>query len=179
MADDFFMDPNLPEELKEQILAARTRAEMEYDDGVHSIYRMVDEINVDHLKMLKVLLHGIGDNPQALGFWEGVFSQTIARRSGLCPACGRDHDKDLADMQSENDNAAQQADDLAARADVLITMAEYHVEPTDDDDLTGPVKCLGVLPGQGPCGLVYQDLTDRMVRKPDDCHGCFIRSSQG
>lgn len=29
------------------------------------------------------------------------------------------------------------------------------------------------------CGLTYVSLEDRMLKRPDECHGCFLKASQG
>lgn len=34
------------------------------------------------------------------------------------------------------------------------------------------VKCLG-------CGMQYVSLRDRMIKEPDDCHGCHLKSANG
>lgn len=58
--------------------------------------------------------------------------------------------------------------------DLVKKMVEYNVDDLRDED-TGAIigfKCLG-------CGMNYQSLEDRMLRAPDDCHGCQHKSAWG
>lgn len=51
----------------------------------------------------------------------------------------------------------------------IAIMEKYNVTP----DVSFPkVQCMG-------CGLMYPNLRDRMLKGPDDCHGCFMKASQG
>jgi len=58
-------------------------------------------------------------------------------------------------------------------------MVEYHVEPLEDGNYEGRVRCLGIVGSNGPCGVTYPNLEDRMLRGPEVCSGCFARAGQG
>ena len=58
-------------------------------------------------------------------------------------------------------------------------MVEYHVEPVEDGDYDGTVRCTGIAGMNGPCGVTYPNLKDRMLRGPEHCSGCFARAGQG
>lgn len=170
----------MPDEVRAMLEEQQAQAQMNYADAMHSIFRMLDEGDIEHIKLMRNMLDHIGHNPAALGFWSAKFGTAIAVREKLCQACGRDHDKDLEEMSRASEEAAKQArEDPEERGNRLIAMHEYHVEPVEEDDLWGIVRCTGVVEGNGPCGLTYVNLEDRMVRQPSDCHGCFQKSSQG
>lgn len=61
----------------------------------------------------------------------------------------------------------------------IAKMVEYHVEPVEDGDYDGAVKCTGINGLPGPCGMTYPNLNDRMLRGPEHCSGCFARAGQG
>lgn len=169
-----------PEEIRAHMEAQQERARMEYEDQIHEMYRTIEEMKVDHLKMIRALLHNVGDTPQALGFWEGVIQSTITRRESVCPACGKDHDKEAARLAEEA--AAEQTasrEDPNVRGNRLIAMHEHNVEPVDDEDLWGKVRCTGIMDGLGSCGMEWPNLEDRQLREPTECSGCQIRSAHG
>jgi hypothetical protein len=59
-------------------------------------------------------------------------------------------------------------------------MEVYHLEDTWDTE-TRRFKgfaCTGLTP-VGPCGVVYVSIEDRMLKAPDDCHGCAARGRWG
>lgn len=49
-------------------------------------------------------------------------------------------------------------------------MGDYNVEPAADDP--EGVVCKG-------CGLFYKSLVDRMIKGPDNCHGCIEKAKWG
>ena len=169
-----------PSEFQEQMKAQQERAQMEYEETIHGMYRTIEEMELDHLKMIRMMLHNLGDTPQALGFWEGVIQTTISRREKVCPACGKDHDKEAERLAAEAEvEKAATRNDPNVRANRLIAMHEHHVEPVDDDDLWGKVRCTGIVLGMEGCGMEWPNLEDRQLRGPDECSGCQIRSAHG
>jgi hypothetical protein len=176
-----FINPgDLPPELREAIESQVAQAEMGMDSTLHEIYSMFDEIEIDYLEIIRRLLHNCAGEPQASGFWEGIILSKIAQRRKVCPACGKDHEKQAQEMlEAERARLAEEGGDLGSRAAVLIQMDQYHVAPVDDGDLLGSVVCTGITPPVEGCGIVYQSLEDRMLRAPDYCSGCFAKAGQG
>jgi hypothetical protein len=178
--DEMFFPPGVPEEMKEHILNQRRRQKMELDDTLHQFHNMFEEMNLDHLALISALFHNLQSSPAAMGWWEGTIDATLARRRKVCPACGKNHDDEIKRLQEEEAAALDpESGDMSTRGDRLIQMYEYHVEAVDDDDLTGAVFCTGVISDQGPCGRVWPNLEDRILRRPDECDGCQLRSAHG
>jgi hypothetical protein len=53
---------------------------------------------------------------------------------------------------------------------------EYNLDDAYEVN-TDPPKFLGFI-CRG-CGIVYVSLEDRMLRRPDECHGCFLKAKFG
>lgn len=174
----------IPPQIQQMFAAQQDHAQMHYDEATHSLYRMLDEVSVEHLKLFKLLLHNLGDAPQALGYWEGLISFKVAERAKTCLACGLNHDEQAAAM-IEAERAAMAAEQPVASVEAVnlmqhqALMAEFHVAPVLDDQPYGKVYCTGIFPDERPCGMTHPDLADRMVKRPDECSGCFARAGQG
>lgn len=87
----------------------------------------------------------------------------VTDKDGFGKDCGQSPGKHIFTTSldpSEQDSYANSA---------IAIMEKYNVTP----DVSFPkVQCMG-------CGLMYPNLRDRMLKGPDDCHGCFMKASQG
>lgn len=61
-------------------------------------------------------------------------------------------------------------------------MKTYHLDDArveGTNELVG-FACTGIEGGpKGGCGIIYVSIEDRMLKGPEDCHGCFVRAGQG
>jgi hypothetical protein len=177
----------LPEEIRDQMMQQAETARLEQLDVMHGIRTAFAEMSIEHLEHIDTLLHNLAahdtDNVFAITY-AVVSHEVLAHRKNLCPVCMKDHDK-LAEELLVNDWPSMPVGDALPNAlDGSLTYAEimdaYHVEPEDvAAGPTGRMRCTGVIEGQGACGLVYVSLTDRMIKKPNDCHGCLDKSAHG
>lgn len=78
---------------------------------------------------------------------------------------------DVGDVETPEPDAAIGVPGYATSdAGEAALMAQYNVEQVERDK--PEVRCKG-------CGLVYVSLADRMVKEPDDCHGCVEKTKWG
>ena len=175
----FFAAVPIPAEMQAAIQAQHDHAQMHHNSTLHSLYGMFEDIKIEHLEQIKLIFHNLGDSPQALGYWEGVISSVIARRKDICIACGVNHEAQLQDMIAAQQAQPAATDEQVAAAQRHAQMIEYHVLPVLDGRPDGTVYCTGIFPDNVPCGMTYPNLADRMVKRPDECSGCFTRAGQG
>jgi hypothetical protein len=160
-----------PEEIRQQIRAARDRSEMEREDLHNSVKRLVTECPTEFLvTFLKILLMSVNDESGRMGpYWDGVISGHLQLVRGLCQTHGIVHDEDNPHMVTSPDKeppSDKVEDDEETDKIRLYTMREYSVEPLVAGDLKGVVQCTR-------CRAKYQwmNLEDRMLRPPD-MSGC-------
>jgi hypothetical protein len=86
---------NLPPEIQEQIAAHMDKEEMQTTDQQHEIYRNFEEMPLETLKFLRGFLMRVTDDPTG-AFFVGYITGILATWYGICPACGKNHDEELA-----------------------------------------------------------------------------------
>jgi hypothetical protein len=189
-----FSPDDLPDEIRVQI----DRHRMEHSEASHAVYRLFEELNEDQIETLARLLRGVAGDESMASYYIGILAAQSARRTGNCLACGRNHEADahaLADGSagpgvdtdtSEPASAPQQPPMDGGNPYVPGTMGamienavKYHVEPVDEGGYHGKMRCTGISGSNGPCGIIYQSLEDRMLRGPEVCSGCFAKAGQG
>lgn len=156
------------------------QARMAGESNGHETREFFDSLNVEQLKKLSALFnHTANTEGNAAIYYIGLISGFLDLKYKLCVACGKDHDKMLADMSGQQD-VLTEAVPLAVdhdpgfpvkdSAEYLKLMAAYNTE--QDDDGSDRVMCKG-------CGLWYINLQDRALRPKDGCHGCQQKSAWG
>lgn len=166
MPDGFhFINPeDMPEEVKQQIEQAMDRQQMGMQTVAHDVQRLFRELDADQLSTLRFLMHTVAHNSEAGFYYEGILATLYSMKANVCPACGEDHDKQIAESMTP-ESAALVDVDRSAKAN------EYNVAFMESST-TGKVRCVG-------CGLEYVSLEDRMVKPPAECHGCQSKSAWG
>lgn len=164
-----FIGPDdVPDEIKQQILAQMDRQQMGLQTVAHDVQRLFRELDETQLGTLRFLVHTIAHNPEAGFYYEGILATLYSIKANICPACGKDHDKEAQEAMSPetlNDTSI----DVAATARGI----EYGVEFLDSS-ATSRVRCLG-------CGTIYVSLEDRMIQPagPAGCSGCIQKTKWG
>lgn len=171
---------DMPEELKEMI----ERQHMEAQADQADLDRVIETMQIDDLLVVRRMLRIVATNgAHAAAFFDGQIYARL-RANGLCVNCGQpDHDHEA--LAQELADAAPPPVDEPAPGQLLIPgtefteeqhrqMAEYGLDDLRDEDthqLLGFI-CLN-------CGMRYPSIEDRMLRNPDDCSGCHIKSAHG
>lgn len=101
MAFHFFGD--MPEEIKQQLQAQMDRQDMANHEAAHSTYRILDEMEPEQLRFMREFLVRVGDDESAL-YFVGYITGILATWYGVCPACGKDHDEELAEVVGDEGN---------------------------------------------------------------------------
>lgn len=186
----FFQSP-------EEIEAQHQRYHMEQEAQIHGVIDLIHSLDEEQLKNFIVLMSGLTDAQNSAliaGIHLGQARAIGSNKFGWCK-CGREHETPEQMLAKEVDRGAERVaaehpvagrkpeplelDELpnmsaveeAAAANRLILAEEYNVafaaDPTDPS-----VICKG-------CGQTYPSLRDRMVKGPDACHFCHLKSSGG
>lgn len=149
--------------------------------GEHELRDFYDSLTKDQLDTMLGILSAFTDSnigQQNAAMHLGRVRQLLYSKFNVCP-CNQDHGvvEDLLRNEAIGGStlvkdardalASVTRKPLAKEVDLL---REYNVRKTDATDRE--VQCIG-------CGLRYISLSDRMIKGPDDCHGCHIKSSQG
>jgi hypothetical protein len=200
----FFQPPS--EEEQKQMQEAFERHRMSIEEFQHSFQRLFEELDEDQLKTLRTAFHALIDttgSPLA-GQWEGMIAWQLKIRFNICVTCGIDHDKELTGQADHKSDEPQEMievippTEVAPLADPRIlqdgfqmfrpldeeqrALADrYHLDDIRDEN-TGELLgfyCTGINGMKGPCGMKYPSITDRMLREPENCSGCFMRMAQG
>jgi hypothetical protein len=170
-----------PEDLQRFLKDQQHRSEIAYNDTIHTFFRALQEMEPEHLAAMRSMMHNLATAPtehvgKAAAYWEGVMGQIFASREKVCPACGTDHDQELAKFVDDNHAPVRPVTDPEQRMNLML---KYNVKPLDEADLHSAVECTGTVEGQTACGMTWINLEDRMLRKPDECNGCQIKSAHG
>lgn len=163
-----------PEEAKRQ---AELHS-MAHDSAVHGILSFLDEMTKDQLEQLGMLIFAItsDDNGALLGAqYLGMIKQLARFKYGLC-ACGREHEDILSGNPHEPESRV---------IDLLRETEDSDPSETSETAAELRMKYKVVLGENGRsvtcvnCGLKYISLRDRMMKEPDDCHGCQLKAGHG
>lgn len=195
----------IPIPMTDEMISHMDHEQMKKESLLHDIQRLFIELDADQLNTLRSLLRYMSEDTSArlASYYEGVASQTLVLKFGVCGGCGRVHDEILPPEEeaasiieelnrikkkeaeeSLGDQAEatepETADEIRAGWSNELTdadrlnMIQYNLDDLrdiDTNELLGFI-CKG-------CGLKYQSIQDRMLRAPDACHGCFLKSAHG
>lgn len=187
----------------EQIAAMEARRAahfMSLEDAKNKLEGLFGELTLEQLTSLREMLYTISnsDNTVAMAdYWTGWASAVLKYKHGVCSSCGVDHSEeglmdlvkkngpddqpagDEPQVSSENDVALDKFRDMTPEE--LALMKEYHLDDArieGTNELVGFI-CTGIEGVPGGCGLVYVSIEDRMLKKPEECHGCFNKAAHG
>ncbi len=198
-----FNPDDLPPELKAQL----DRENMEIEVKAHMIERFVEELDEEQLLGLDALLKLMSRAPKySIIYWRGRTEALLKERYNICAAHGVDHDKEAAaEMHPKEESTVAKGNEDAPMAatseqaagaelqrfDRELTfrpamagyewlpqtvgiMIEYNLDDFYDEDTKEFVafRCI-------KCGVEYPNIADRMLKPPDECHGCFQKAAHG
>lgn len=179
----FFSPDDVPDEVKEALAMHQDTQRMGLETVSHDVQRLFRELDETQLGTLRFLIHTVAHNPEAGFYYEGVLATLYSIKANVCPACGKDHDKEMAEAvarEATDDPTRLRNPDGSVPDDISKKIAErmeeYGLRPADaerDDTDTG-VICLG-------CGTRYVSLADRMIEDagPAGCSGCVQKAKWG
>lgn len=188
----FISGDDLPEGLRDQITKQLDKQQMVSEALTHDVERFFAELSIDQLVTLRMIFHGItaqGDGRVA-AYYEGRVAGMLAGKYDVCTGCGRNHDAEALEVLAKEHKAESEPTVLPAEDEgqgklfdervfaptYIENLRKYHVEPVEPQSRV--VKCMGIT-GNGPCGMTWPSLDDRMLREPDECDGCFQKQRWG
>lgn len=153
----------------------------------HDLQRMLDEMSVEHLVTLREVLHrGYNGNETIFPYIEGQIVGVLQWKHNVCGGCGTKHD-DISSLLDSSQPGGSPVDNLLKthgepfepvnQAEWDANMDKYNLRLPEESEVASsenemPVICKG-------CGELYQSIEDRMLRKPDECHGCIEKAKWG
>lgn len=182
--------------MTEEMKAHLERQDMAIESYRHDVQRLFDELPKEHLLTLRIMLNQFTTEADSrlTSYYEGVAATTLAYRFKVCGGCGRDHSEELLDEPAPEDKNFQTEKFFSLRegdktlfnvptdegglseltVEQFRQMEEYNLDDVRDENT---LKLLGFICKN--CGLRYVSIEDRMLKRPDDCHGCQIKSAHG
>lgn len=146
--------------------------QMERVSNMHRIQGMLGGMGKDDLDVLKMLFSSMcGEDGQIVAAqYVGMVKQILIIKHDVC-ACGGDHEtaEDLLKEDAASNLQQVMANEVPDGPSGATLMYVYRLEIRPSD---GAIVCRD-------CGLWYTSLKDRMLKEPDDCHGCHMKSAQG
>ena len=190
----FAFQPPTPEQLAEMEEAER-RNEIARQDFRHSVQRFIEsELTEDQLRMLRSMIHEVDHTQGLADQWIGMISMCLKMKHNICITCGVNHDDEFQETAHDDKETFRKETFLESEKKVVERiekflpvdkheeyMREYHLDDVYDSDTKAFLyyKCTGIEGMSGPCGVTYPSLADRMMKKPEECSGCFARMAQG
>jgi hypothetical protein len=144
----------------------------------HEIQEFLNSLNKEQLETLEMLMFSCASEPGGLvaAAHHGMVKQVLQYKFGVC-TCGLEHEtaedllKDDAESPHPNGPTEEYSEPpviTQMRKGAAELMEEYHLATV----FGGALVCTN-------CGLEYPSLKDRMLKGPDDCHGCHLKAAQG
>lgn len=155
------------------------RAQEQYKMGHQAFYHemlgfLQKQTDEDMLTLASLVRVATNNGEQLTGIIEGIMASR-----GFCFACGKRHDESIDQILDEAEpkreptgpgNSIVSIDQpVSVVAFDASTMNEYNVEPFGE---LSKVRCKG-------CGMIYESMEDRMLRRPSACHGCQHKAKWG
>jgi len=174
-------------EVPPEVVEAIMRNRMESEVKSHQVKNLFTELPKDQLLALNLLLETISrvEDPGAMAaYYNGHATAIIEMKYNVCSSHGVNHaeealeefKKSTGDISIDKGSTPTRDDDTEEQSDFEFTQTRvnYNMElyRLKIDESTGKLVCKD-------CGLEYVSLEDRMVKSPDDCHGCYIKSAHG
>lgn len=109
MSSEFF--GHLPPEIADHIKHQIDQGVMRQEEAAHNSYRILEEMNEEQLRFLRDLLIRVGDGEASM-YFAGYITRLLVEKTGMCGACGANHDEELAEVvASSADDAPVEPDD--------------------------------------------------------------------
>lgn len=188
--------PEQIKELEEQVQMTK----LAWDEFRHGVQRLFEELPEDQLSILASMLNHLThcEQPELLAAsWGSYATWELKKRFNICASCGVNHDKEFQ-VEHPNPEPETSEDEKAAafipyedrvKNDGTIDftsseralMTKYHLDDAYDEDTKKFIgfMCTGIEGMRGACGIIYPSLDDRMIKEPEDCHGCHVRMMHG
>lgn len=179
--------------LTAEMQAHLERQDMAIESYRHDVQRLFDELPKEHLLTLRIMLNQFTTEADSrlTSYYEGVVAATLAHRFDVCGGCGINHSDEVLDETAPDEPDEDLAEVPMKAADLFgismvegglselsveqfKQMEEYNLDDVRDETT---LKLLGFI-CKG-CGLRYVSIEDRMLRAPDACHGCYLKSAHG
>ncbi len=187
------------EETLRRMREAHEHQEMIVEDYHHGVARLFNGMTQEQLEAQRTLLHVIVANSKGTSrvipaYYEGIIKGILATRHGVCIGCDNNHDeliKEQTEREARQDTLpamdggdpfkpGEPLTDLPVGRAGLLSDAQlenmelYHLDDlrTEDEGILIGFRCI-------KCGLQYPTIEDRMLKQPDDCHGCQMKDAHG
>ena len=169
-----------PDENDPQVMAFRAeqdRLNAEAEDFSNRVWSLLDERSAEDLATISDLLQSYlrhANIPAAIHYTLGNITALLKMKYGVCTGCGKDHAKELFEhppvepVRPEAGAYESVTPPPMVAVDPDTFLVKYNVTKLPD----GRVQC-------NNCSVTYPSLADRMVRPPEDCHGCRLKSGHG
>lgn len=173
----------MPEEMREEMRKRMEEHQLQVEDYYHSVQHLFDELNKDQLHTLRWILHNVSadETGKLASYYEGQVANMLQVKYSVCPGCGKDHTEELLEQQAAPDQPTEKpAEVVPQHTGPSLTdedkakMEEYNL---DDAYEAGSERFIGFI-CKG-CGLLYPSIDDRMLKAPDECHGCQQKAMWG
>lgn len=135
----------------------------------------IETSNADQLKAWLELITMAVHEPHVLFYYKGIIEKMMTDRHGHCP-CGTDHAEEIAQAihptppTETPEPPAAPAHPISLVGDIELlngNLKKYRMHI-----INGDLRCRD-------CGIKYVSMEDRMLKAPDDCHGCEVKSKWG
>lgn len=161
------------EEAQQYAVEQREQHMLALQSGEHELRDFYYGLTKEQLETLSMILSSATDTSLGVAnaaMHMGRIREILSLKFGRC-TCGQEHGT-AEDFLME---VAPEAE--LTKASVTEVTGPSAMEMMKKYNLTfgkqfPEVKCKG-------CGLTYPNLRDRMLKEPDDCHGCHMKSAQG
>jgi hypothetical protein len=151
----------MPPEVREMIEHQKMHAEA----NGHQALDFLNGLSEDQLKTFRGIVSGIGAIPDSVPYYIGLVGGLLYQKFNICLACGKNHDKDLADLTGDGPAQAEPTPPDYSLEDIGFQLAAYEVEFEIDNATSGPVLCLGPCKDAGGTRGRWDSLEQRMERK--------------
>ena len=166
----------VPPEVQRQLEKQMAHHQMHEDSYQHEVVNFIRGLDESGLRTLKGMITGIDQSETQGVLLIGYILSQLEARYSLCFACGKDHEAMLTDLSGQKEpkvikkNVHWSEFVKSLPAGIIARLEEYHLDLIPDQ---WPVVACN------KCGLEYQSLEDRMVKAPDECHGCQQKAAWG
>lgn len=153
--------------------------QLTHQSRAHEINDFLQSLSKEQLDTLRMLVISMADPDSGhilAAQHHGMIVQIMALKHAVC-VCGVEHES-AESLLAPTAVPATDVDQLDTWEGRRINpdhpsgaalMAEYRLEARPGFNV---LFCTG-------CGMQYSSLRDRMIKDPDDCHGCHLKSAQG
>lgn len=206
-------DPDLPEPIRRAIhqhQAYHERVEMQMNmtsHDIHLLFQKIVGLGPDEAVLFRAFLVAMIEETGRIPYHIGIVVMESDKQHGICPACGIQHDEELADIivkeREAMKKAAEEEDEPIElkldRESVLLANGQI-INPNDSkrhwatfisnlpEEIADalPLYNLNLIPGEWPnvlckCGTKYVSIEDRALRPPgvEGCSTCQQKEKFG